>query len=86
MFEKLLDLFHPSEWLVGFDEGKPPRVKGSVSRAFVRDAGDVLQKAGIQRARICGVSRRGLITLSFSDSIPKHLYQRLRNLWATHRD
>ena len=52
MFEKLLDLFHPSEWLVGFDESKPPRGKGSVSRAFVCDAGDVLQKAGIQRARI----------------------------------
>lgn len=85
MFEKLLDLFHPSEWLVGFDKSKPPRVKGSVSWAFVRDAGEVLQKSGIQRARVCGVNRSGSITLSFSGSIPKHLYQRLRNLWATHR-
>lgn len=85
MFEKLIDLFHPSEWLIGFDDSKPPRVKGNVTRAFVREAGDLLQKSGVRRARICGVNKRGTITLSFSGSIPKQLHQRLRNLWAAHR-
>jgi hypothetical protein len=85
MFESFIDLFHPSEWLIGFDDNKPPRVKGSVTLAFVREAGDLLQKSGVQRARICGVNKRGAITLSLSRSIPKKLHQRLRNLWAAHR-
>ena len=40
MFDKLIDLYSPSELLFGFDESNSPKVKESVFRGFVRDACD----------------------------------------------
>ena len=59
--------------------------RGDVPPALVGGVSDVARDLGLRNGTVYGVRRAQGLSLSFSDDIPEHAHQRLRNVLATQR-
>src|SRR5262245_57984739 len=65
-------------------DGIPRLARGKVSPTFVAEIGAVLSRFRVRRGTIFGVSKRKMVSLGFSRSIPNASRQALRNVWSMH--
>jgi hypothetical protein len=71
-------------WVIRIKAGVPFLVKGKIPQSAVADLAEVLQRHGVRRGAIYGVSRHRTVTLGFSRAIPPGCRQALRNVWSMH--
>lgn len=71
-------------WVIRIRAGVPFLVKGKIPQSAVAELADVLQRNGVRRGAIYGVSRPGGVGLGFSRGIPAGARQALRNVWSMH--
>ena len=69
-------------FVVRIAAGLPTTTKGTVTRAFLQQVGEVCGQHGVRRGTVWGIIRAGRISLVFSNSIPPRGQQQLRNWWA----
>jgi hypothetical protein len=70
-----------SVFVVRVKHGLPGVTKGTVTRAFLQDIGDVCARHGVENGVLRGVARGTRIELVFSNAFPGPCRQQLRNLW-----
>jgi hypothetical protein len=71
-------------WVIRVRAGVPSLVKGKIPQSAVAELADVLQRHGVRRGALYGVSRPGGVGLGFSRGIPAGARQSLRNVWSMH--
>lgn len=71
-------------FVIRIRDGVPSLARGKVSPGFVTEIGDVLSRHRVRRGSIFGISKRGMVSLGFSRSIPNASRQALRNVWSIH--
>jgi hypothetical protein len=63
----------------------PRVIKGKVTAAFLHELAEVCQENGVRRGWLGGIRKGRRTVLVFSWHFPRHVRQRLRNLWTIHR-
>src|SRR5262249_42575594 len=69
-------------FVVRISDGVAQAARGQVTRAFLRDIGQICAQHGVRRGSIRGVADGRRINLVFSAGIPGPCRQQIRNLWG----
>ena len=71
-------------WVIRIRAGVPFLTKGKIAQAAVAELADVLQRHGVRRGALYGLSDGPVVRLGFSRQIPAGARQALRNVWSMH--
>jgi hypothetical protein len=74
----------PRLFIVRIAAGEARSVKGTVTRSFLDQVGNVAAEQGIRKGTVAGVAQGGRIRLMFSRQFPEGARQRVRNWWGIH--
>jgi hypothetical protein len=69
-------------FVVKIVSGVPRVTRGTVTRAFVAEIGEVCRRHGVRDGAVRGVVKNNRIKLEFSRGITAPCQQQLRNLWS----
>ena len=72
-------------FVVRIASGVPRVARGTVTKAFVAEVGEVCRRHGVRNGAVRGVVKDRRITLAFSAGISAPCRQQLRNLWSISR-
>jgi hypothetical protein len=72
-------------FLVRIENGEPRAARGKVAAAFLDEIRDVCGRHQVRRGWLGAVAKGRRTGLNFSNSIPPHCRQQLRNMWLIRR-
>jgi len=81
---KIRHFLFPPVFTIIIEQGVARAARGTITRKFLDDCGDVAKQLGIYEGEIYGKKSGNKITLEFSGNIPQSAHQRFRNLWGVH--
>jgi hypothetical protein len=73
------------DMVIKIENGKPKVKRGNVSRLFLQDCERICTDFNIQKGKITGKKKSGVVSLKFSGGIAKKYHQQFRNTWNFHR-